>query len=252
MKALTPYRIVLSFVFLFTLACVMSTPALAQRDIIQEKARSNSLVDGAWALQFQISDRGFTLRSFQGLAFSGKYHLSDKKAIRLGLEFDASISSGTHEEYRRTPYDTMSTIADIDSNMQSIEFVAQYLVYPSVEANVNFYFGAGPLVQFFRVDAEPEITSEYVDTTYVSKPINYNKTWAVGINGVIGVEWFATKNISLLAEYGVALKYTSLKFIRSYVYVSKDGLFYFNRYEDDKEFFEFDPMSVKFGLSVYF
>ena len=246
MKPLSLDRIVIFVAFLLTLACVIATPAIAQQD--KEKARDNSLYDGAWALQFQISSN-FRLYDFQGMAFSGKYHLSDKKAIRLGLEFDASISSGTDEQYHVSPYDTMSTITDIDSNTQSIELIAQYLVYPSPEAEVNFYFGAGPLVEFFRIDAKSEQISEYADTAYMSRPINYNKTWAAGINGVIGVEWFAAKNISLLGEYGVALKYRSVKFIRTYI---NKGIPYFNRYEYDKEFFEFDPMSVKFGLSAYF
>lgn len=248
MKASKPYSIILSFVFLFTLVCVMSTTVLAQQDIVKEKARANSLVDGAWALQFQIRS-SFRLNDFQGMTFSGKYHLSNKKAIRLGLEFDASISSGTDEQYHVSPYDTISTIADIDSSTQSIELVAQYLVYPSPEASANFYFGAGPLVRFFRIDAESELISEYGDTTYISRPINYNKTWAVGINGVIGVEWFAAKNISMLAEYGVALEYRSVKLIRNYVSSRGDS---FTRFEDDKKFFEFNPISVKFGLSVYF
>ena len=57
------------------------TPARSQESA--EKEFENSLVKGAWALQFQVGSN-FTLRSFQGDTFSIKKHTSDGKAWRGG------------------------------------------------------------------------------------------------------------------------------------------------------------------------
>ncbi len=44
----------------------------------------NSPPDGAWSLQFQITNN-LNLGVFQGLMFSGKRQISDNSAIRLGI-----------------------------------------------------------------------------------------------------------------------------------------------------------------------
>jgi len=67
-------------------------------------------------------------------------------------------------------------------------------------------------------------------------------SWGLGINGVIGGEWFVHTNVGILAEYSPYIRYI---FLHSEI---SSEIGYETR---DIHQFNFDNM-VKFGVSVYF
>ena len=74
---------------------------------------------------------------------------------------------------------------------------------------------------------------------------------AVGVSGVLGAEWFATKQISFVAEYIMSLEYQSTKQKRI---GTRQG--YYGLETSESEYaspsFRYDLALAKFGFSVYF
>lgn len=70
-----------------------------------------------------------------------------------------------------------------------------------------------------------------------------------GIAGLLGAEWFATKSISFLAEYGLALEYQLRKNTSTYQISSTN---YRSKNEQKETSLRVNPAAVKIGLSVYF
>ena len=66
-----------------------------------------------------------------------------------------------------------------------------YLRYVQPEREVKFYLGAGPEGGYAlsRSDVAPAVTRR-------------DAQWTLGVAGRLGTEWFATKHVSLFAEYG--------------------------------------------------
>ena len=212
----------------------------------QENPKENSLESGAWALQFQIT-RNFALSRFEGSVISAKRHFSDKKSLRFGLNLNASISD-TEQNFTRMVSDTLRETRknDGENNTQNIELNVQYLFYPSPAKEINLFLGIGPMIGFNRSNSETGLDREPlnpVDST--SK--RTSKRWSLGVSANLGVEWFATKSISFLAEYGLSLNYILAKDSstdRTAGTVTES--------ENKSEIFNLNAASVKFGLSVYF
>ena len=65
------------------------------------------------------------------------------------------------------------------------------MLYFRPEREVKFYLGAGPYVGYDLGRRERNEAT-----------LERSQRFTVGIGGRLGTEWFATKSISLLAEYG--------------------------------------------------
>lgn len=206
----------------------------------------NSLETGAWALQFQIS-RNFTLSRFEGSVISAKRHFSDKKALRFGLSLNALISDAEQNSKQFTS-DTLRQIltADSDSDVQNIELNVQYLFYPSPEKEINLFLGVGPMVGFNRSNSETG-SERGTPNSVESTSQRTSKRWSLGISANLGAEWFATKNISFLAEYGLSLNYIWVKDSRT---DKTAGIV--TEAENKSKILNLSATTVKFGLSVYF
>lgn len=221
------------------ICCLDMTTAHGQTAEAQPAGAKNSLVKGAWALQFQINNN-FSLSSFQGSTLSAKRHYSNKKAVRFGISLNGSFSD--QDQVSRVP-GAVGPKNEIDENNQSIGVNTQYAIYPSPDKSANFFFGAGPFLQFSRSSR----TSTSIFPNNAPSAINQikNTAWSTGISGVLGVEWFATRTISLLAEYNSTLGYNSSRqtetsdVFGSWVKRTSKGL-------------QLGSGFVKFGLSVYF
>ena len=137
----------------------------------QSSVRPNSLQEGSWALLFQIQDVP-ALDFFEGF-LAMKHHLSDQTALRFGIGGNATTAN------------------DRDGLQYAFSLQTQYFIYPQEAADVNFYLGAGPRVglNFSRL----EVSNDEI--------VRQRRT-SLGITGRLGVEWFATRSISLLGEYG--------------------------------------------------
>ncbi len=236
------YLLRCGYIILFiAINCLPNTSLCAQ-----ENKRENSLETGAWALQFQIS-RNFTLSRFEGSVISAKRHFSGKKSLRFGLSLNASISD-VEQNSKQFASDTLRQIlkADSDSDVQSIELNVQYLFYPSPEKEINLFLGVGPMIGFNRSNSETGSERE-TPNPVESTSKRTSKRWSLGISANLGAEWFATKSISFLAEYGLSLNYIWSKDSRT---DSTTGIVIES--ENKSKFFNLSATSVTFGLSVYF
>ena len=241
MRSLIPIiwkGILLWGVFLFSLYYT-SSEILAQSNDL-EKSASDGAIEKNWALQFQI-DRDFTLSAFQGTILSAKYQVSVQNAFRLGVSGDLAKSSEKDNEEGPSYYREGS---EEESSMYDIGLTFQYLRYPNPTNRILVFYGIGPFWRYTTDSYSFAYTEE--DDESEDKRESTRKTWRLGVAGVMGVEWFVTRDISLLGEYGIQAGYYSRK-------SSWEEEDYFEGTDEIKRSRVFlEPSSVKFGLSVYF
>lgn len=182
--------------------------------------RKHSIASGAWAVQFAVRSY-VTLDTFGGM-FSIKYHLSDPSAIRLGMGYTQSyeitdpINSGVYSyESNHKEYDYTVSLA--------------YVNYPMLKRNVILYWGIGPEFGYYLKERYYQFSS-YSETQY-----------SIGALGILGFEWFATKEISLHAEYQPIVYYSD---ISGHSDNRDDSYTGYGWYADTNR--------VLFGLSAYF
>lgn len=212
-------------IWLFSLMLVMAAGAAVAG---ADDGRDNSIEPGSWSIQFRIAEN-FQLNSFSGSAISIKRHWSDKRAVRAGMSFGAVVSD-LDSDYTRP--DTLITSTS-DSNRESVSVSTTYLIYPAPGRDVLLYLGTGPSFSYYR-DKK----------TYPLDRYEYSRTWSVGLSSVIGVEWFATRSLSLLAEYTGGLSYSATSHIRR----AETG----HKIDDSRKTIEASSGGVRFGLSAYF
>jgi hypothetical protein len=193
-------------------------------------------LDGKFALQFQISDN-FNLTNFQGTTFSGKYHLSNRDAVRLGvsLEFgNADIETSV------TRLDT-SDINKSENNTDEFGIMVnlQYIRYFTVTSNIALFGGAGPFINIQNQSSERTINEDETEVKVKSD----RDIFSTGADILLGVEWWFYKQMSLSAEYGITFSYWS----------SKDNFSDDNTKAESKiNSFSVNGKHVNFGISVYF
>jgi hypothetical protein len=191
-------------------------------------------LDGKYALQFQISD-DFQLTNFQGTTFSGKYHIGKREAIRTGI----SLDFGDAENEFDAVTDTTSDHGKNDQTSFSITINTQYIRYLKGTEDIVFFGGTGPFVTYQNA----ENTSKVTDDDIVRNIEDTRTTFSIGMDVLVGVEWFFHKAMSLSAEYGLELYY-----LQSDQETKIDD----STREMHTNYFTVDANSVNFGISVYF
>jgi len=181
-----------------------------------ESVRPHSLSAGAWAVQFSI-ETYFGLRNFEG-QFSIKKHITDKSAFRLGVAYSQSTEYTDNEEY----------ILNDEYERYNLRISTVYILYPRKIQNINLYLGIGPE---YGYDREGRVRGEYQDAYFI-------KHHTIGGIAVFGFEWFAFKEISLIAEYYPRIYYKKISGYR-------DG-------EYEGHGWDVNVSRAAFGLSVYF
>ena len=215
-------------IIVFLAAVVLCSTAAFAGEPDREEGRENSLEPGSWSIQFRIGEN-FQLSNFDGSALSVKRHWSKSRAVRAGMSFGASLSD--YESGYSIPDTSYSKTSD--RNRGAVSGSITYLIYPAPEREVLFYLGVGPTFSYSRDKRTYQDYDRY----------EYNRLWSIGLGSVIGVEWFATRSISLLAEYTGGLKYRS-----SSVEDYSNGKTRVN----DNQYFEASSSGVRLGLSAYF
>jgi len=211
-----------------------------------DKQRANSLVDGAWALQFEI-DEDLDLKSFEGTTISLKKHTGDGSAWRLALNLSFRFDDDEHSS--TTDGEPSGTTRDTEGNRQSIGILVNRIKYPNPNAEVNFFYGFGPKLAYSH--SEYTTISIWTTDTRSSESCTSTNSFSVGVVGVIGVEWFATKSISLLGEYGSALMVSKSKTTNETTWY-EDYPTRRSGNEDKDSGISFGALAVRLGLSVYF
>ncbi len=242
----------IQFLLVLLTGAIFISPGLFSQGSEESKNDAeHSLKNGAWALQFQIS-QNFTLRDFQGSVLSLKKHLSSKTAIRLGVGVDIQTSD-KNSDFNRFAADTLSISSTEDRNedAQSINLSTQFLYYPSPGKPVKPYWGAGPFIQYGHFKMDRNRISDLTMDQFIE---NRNRTdWEFGVSTLIGAEWFATSKISLLAEYGVSFVYSTSESRDVTEQIPNDPTMA-NRKDvtkNNSDGFAIRALPVRFGLSVY-
>jgi opacity protein-like surface antigen len=202
-------------------------------------------LDGKRAFQFGIQDN-FNLQAFQGGTISYKKHFSNSKAYRLGLDLVFDFDS---DENAIVIDDILTSMGESDRNTQRINLRVQRLFYRNQTSRVKPFLGIGPVFGFGH--SKIKTISENPRIGMIRENTSTSYSWSFGITGIAGIEWFASSNISLLAEYSseVLYKYSNTKSERYDSFVD-DGT---TRISDGTyKNLEFQPSHVRFGLSVYF
>ncbi|NIV16363.1 MAG: outer membrane beta-barrel protein, partial [Aliifodinibius sp.] len=185
---------------------LITTGLLGQVD--QDSLKS-SLIEDSWSLQFRIS-QDFTLSSFLGGNLSAKKHFSNKSAIRFGVSLSGETSEEEMTEELRNLLDKSSE-DESEQDFVSLKISTQYLYYPNSHKPVNLFIGAGPFLEYSILDLNQQMEITQNDTTGRSQEIDRSvDSWGLGVLFAIGVEWFMTRNLSLLAEYGTSFSYRKM------------------------------------------
>lgn len=173
----------------------------------QDDDRPNSLEQGSWALLFQVNGLP-SVDFFEGM-IAAKYHVTNRQAWRFGIGGNGGTSGG-------------------GAHVQGgASVLAQYVLYPRTDREVNLYLGAGPRVGLSYMRSERPALDD-----------DRRTRWDLGLTGRLGVEWFATRSISLLGEYGNEI---AIRFENRSV----------NNEEDDFSDYLYRT-SVKLGIAAYF
>ncbi|MCU7494068.1 MAG: hypothetical protein HF314_07240 [Ignavibacteria bacterium] len=212
----------------------------------------SDLSDSSRALQFQISN-DFTLISFQGTAISYMHHFTQKSALRIGLSISFRTNNSDYASNGiNMDIDTLLQrhLSNSDERTNSFQLNTQYIWYLNPGAKLLLYGGTGPFLGY-------GYSSNHDKETYDSNPIQYipsvtstegkARNWSAGILGTLGVEWFAAKGISLMAEYGLKAGYSWNK-----NEIKSVGRLTITKEERNAHGWNLDASSVKLGLSLYF
>ena len=203
-------------------------------------AQTEYLNGGTKALQFQIQN-DFLLRSFDGTTISLKKQKSSDRAYRLGLTIDASI---TDDNQSSTNAGGTST-NDQDANSQNVAILLQKVFYTHPTNRTYAYFGVGPTGSVARSKSSGTATNT---SGAVVKTSSLGRTWAAGLTGSFGVEWFAYRSISFLAEYNTSAVISWLK-QRSETSPTGGPV---SIQETKRTTYHLSDDGVRFGLAVYF
>ena len=193
------------------------SPIFAQDSTAALHSRS---IEHPWALEFGISSY-LTLGQFQGSMISLSRYVSTNQKIRLGISPRFSSHSSITSYF---PPETLSGSYTSSFTDGSVGISAQYLSYEAPDDNFSLFLAIGPIL---RIDW----------SRYDGSHPRY--MYSVGLLGSGGVEWFATKKISLHAEYGLDVNYLWNKQETSTSSVENKSL-------------DISGQSVLFGLSVGF
>jgi hypothetical protein len=189
---------------------LLASTSLAAQQPVEE---AHSLTEGAWALQFGISNN-LSLVPFAGGVISAKHHRTDATALRYGLSLAAQHRAGRDERH--------------DATVAMVGVSADFLQYPTLasdpDGNLQMFWGIGPLARFQRHRVNPTTGDVHTFTE-----------WAVGAGGTIGAEWFVKSRISLSAEYRTTVVATFL-----------------SEPAPDAWGLSLGHEGVRFGVSVYF
>lgn len=164
----------------------------------------NTLRPHARALEFEVEPR---LGGLAGSAtISGKYHLSARTAIRVGLLFAASGGGGSSEDrlYQDTLLITSSSSGDSDAH--TINVFAHAVRYAHLGARFGLFGFAGPTVR--QEWSSQSSTSHDSRSPAISASHSEGRTWGVGSDLGAGLEWFFSRRFSLGARWGMAFMYS--------------------------------------------
>ena len=144
----------------------------------------------------------------------------------------------------------LETLSKSDQTRYYVRFNTQLIWYSESYSGISFFYGVGPFLGFSKSEKKDEWVSPYPGHPRTN--LDETKTgWSLGLTGLVGVEWFVSKSISLHAEYRISLGYSREKREYNRTTISQTGKSYITGNETIK-FRQLSSDGVRFGLSVYF
>ena len=219
----------------------------------EENSPRNSLQEGKWALQFSINSN-FTLSSFEGATLSAQYQTSDLSAWRAGVTMSGISQKTTSQQtlyYAFPPSETNSSSNTIDQF--SIDFALHRIWYLNTGDPVHLYLGAGPQVSYSHSKSDQQSNNNDLGgVPGSSESVGRTTGWEAGASGLLGVECFVTRSISLHAEYGLTILYAHSSSTEYSTGTSAPQEWVTSQYETKNNGWSLDPRSVLFGISIFF
>lgn len=206
----------------------------------------NSLKPGSWSLQFGITDE-WDLESFEGAAISCKRHYSNKSAVRISLGTSASSRDGDSELLDRQR--DGESFSESDASSLAFDLTVLYLYYPSPDKRVNFFVGVGPDIGYSWSERNDGAQSCQEQICVDTRRTSTSNSVSLDARAVLGIEWFATENISFLAEYSTHAGYRHATGESETRQREPERS---TRSESNEDTFRFGSYDVRVGLSVYF
>jgi hypothetical protein len=207
-----------------------STKIIIKEVIIKKDSVTNSLQKKKWALIFEVGSN-FTLKSFEGLVFALKYHLTDKSSIRFGIG-DEKFEDNTLESIKP------KNVFVVDSSDWGNMFLLTYLLYPKPKSDVNLILGIG-----LKFAYDIYKTKYYYINIPEAYYFKYQQVY-LGLTFHLGVEYFITKGISIFGEYSGEVLYFNKKRSINSVYGQSAPSIYYG--------LKFKYAIVRTGISAYF
>ncbi|HWP82106.1 MAG TPA: hypothetical protein VNN76_05580 [Bacteroidota bacterium] len=139
---------------------------------------------GAILFKIELQNNQFWpyLLAFSGKTFSGKYHISEWKAVRIGVSVDGDLFHLDNAVGPAVP--TSQQRSGVSLRIES-----EYLIYTALSGGLLFYYGGGPILGYSR-------------TSYSNSDSKQrNGLVELGLSGTIGVEYVLFDRVSILAEY---------------------------------------------------
>lgn len=237
----------------FVLTGLLSMRGTAQDDSLQllidkeaNAANRAAFAKGSTSLQFgfvQLLD--FT--SFDGGFISMKRHLSDRSAMRLGVD----LTFSRVDEERESSIFAGDSLANFDARSTEVSentvgMQASYLYYPHPEMKPALYLGGGPSILYAK--GSQEGTEELID--HSERIDRSSKRWELGVRSCLGVEYLIAAGFSIHGEYRMFAGHVDSENEASTVRTDTGERTWVDRFERKGWFIE--DQSVEVGLSLYF
>lgn len=225
------------------LFCVLMCAVLFSGTFCRAQDVQNSLTAGAWALQFQVLG-DFDLAAFDGAMIAVKKHTSPSGAWRLGVDVIVNTTDRNREE--RTDSGILPERgSESESDREMVALFLQRLFYRNPKSEINLFFGVGPRLGYDRSSVE---VHDILDTA-VRITKTYRRVWSVGMTGLVGIEWFPHRSISLSGQYATNLVYRNMYESSTTPVIGGEGGTYTSTTDTDT--FDLFRDGVRLGLSVY-
>ncbi len=197
-------------------------------------------ISDSYALMFQVSE--LNLDSYNGATISGKYHFKNQDAIRAYLSLYGT-SNETNEDvtYEYDYYNDTSSKREHES--LELKIGAQYLFYTKPLNEVAFYYGSGLFYNYSGYNDVNE--NRTIGLDQIDRDEDVKNQSLIGLDIVVGADWFLRNNLSISFEYGCYFYYQWDN--RD---TPKNNGSYVSKYEFSEVGINYS--NAKLGLSLYF
>lgn len=225
----------LSFIIILFLANV----SLSQ---VKQDTLVNSLRGGKWAIQFELGSY-INPNYFEAVMFAVKPVLNKHFAAKFGVSYDFSNNDGNDKSNGQT--------SPSESKNENATLIANLQYYFNPQDEVVFYTGLGSIYKYNRSKYDYFYSSSNSGNLFTHKYNTSEKKWSAGAIGMVGIEWFLSPRISIIAEYDVTLTFGKYE----YVQTERSNSIYENTISVKTEYDDINDFSfniAKLGVSVYF